>query len=549
MTGAATRAVPTKVPWRDRTPLALLIGALSLRMLALGSKSLWSDEAFSWWHALLGPAEIWARNGDPHHPPLYYIVLSWVVPISDSEFALRFPSALASALTVLFVYLLARRLTDSFGGALLAGVLVALSPLDVWYAQEARQAAMGTFLMVAASYGLIRRDGIGRLIGVVSLTGAFFSYYVTLAVWAALLGVGTYIFWKERKPFLREWVIVSAPSVAVFAVLQGEHFVSGFASLLSLADRPFVNALMSVGAGPASVLVVGAIGRAGVPSIMTLHNYRLTCIAATLSRDGRPCDLCVHGSGWNGVRHRCYRDDLASSAIALAGTNSTRATALRHVSTFAVLTEFAREVYVEAGFDPERLIVLPNFTEDPGPRNLPAEKSETVLFIGRLSPEKGIDRFLDAWEKGGTGLRLLVIGEGPLGAVLRRRHPDISFTGHLQPDEVRQLLLEARCLALPSTWYEGQSLVLLEAMAAGVPIMASDWPPIAETLSSSAAMLIDAHDVDAWVSAIRRVAADDGLISSASRASRDRWAGRHSPRAGLERLRDAYKSIVERAHG
>lgn len=260
MTGAATRAVPTKVPWRDRTPLALLIGALSLRMLALGSKSLWSDEAFSWWHALLGPAEIWARNGDPHHPPLYYIVLSWVVPISDSEFALRFPSALASALTVLFVYLLARRLTDSFGGALLAGVLVALSPLDVWYAQEARQAAMGTFLMVAASYGLIRRDGIGRLIGVVSLTGAFFSYYVTLAVWAALLGVGTYIFWKERKPFLREWVIVSAPSVAVFAVLQGEHFVSGFASLLSLADRPFVNALMSVGAGPASVLVVGALG-------------------------------------------------------------------------------------------------------------------------------------------------------------------------------------------------------------------------------------------------------------------------------------------------
>lgn len=295
--------------------------------------------------------------------------------------------------------------------------------------------------------------------------------------------------------------------------------------------------------------VIGAIGRAGVPSIMTLHNYRLTCIAATLSRDGRPCDLCVHGSGWNGVRHRCYRDDLASSAIALAGTNSTRATALRHVSTFAVLTEFAREVYVEAGFDPERLIVLPNFTEDPGPRNLPAEKSETVLFIGRLSPEKGIDRFLDAWEKSGTGLRLLVIGEGPLGAVLRRRHPDISFTGHLQPDEVRQLLLEARCLALPSTWYEGQSLVLLEAMAAGVPIMASDWPPIAETLSSSAAMLIDAHDMDAWVSAIRRVAADDGLISSASRASRDRWAGRHSPRAGLERLRDAYKSIVERAHG
>ena len=260
MTGAATRSVPAKVPWRSRKPLALLIGALCLRMLALGSKSLWSDEAFSWWHALLGPAEIWARNGDPHHPPLYYIVLSWVVPISDSEYALRFPSALASALTVLFVYLLARRLTDSSGVALLAGVLIALSPLDVWYAQETRQAAMGTFLMVAATYGLIRRDGIGRLIGVLALTAAFFTYYVTLAVWAALLGAGTYIFWKERKQFLREWVIVSAPAMAVFGVLQGEHFLSGFASLLSLADRPFVNALMSVGPGPLAVLAVGALG-------------------------------------------------------------------------------------------------------------------------------------------------------------------------------------------------------------------------------------------------------------------------------------------------
>ena len=195
MTGAATRAVPTKVPWRDRTPLALLIGALSLRMLALGSKSLWSDEAFSWWHALLGPAEIWARNGDPHHPPLYYIVLSWVVPISDSEFALRFPSALASALTVLFVYLLARRLTDSFGGALLAGVLV-VSPLT-----SGTPRGSGGDGHIPDGGGELRVDQAGwhrQVDRSGDFTGAFFSYYVTLAVWAPA-GRRHYIFWKERS--------------------------------------------------------------------------------------------------------------------------------------------------------------------------------------------------------------------------------------------------------------------------------------------------------------------------------------------------------------
>jgi len=130
---------------------------------------------------------------------------------------------------------------------------------------------------------------------------------------------------------------------------------------------------------------------AGVPVVMTLHNYRLVCANAKLFREGKPCEDCVGTHPWRAVRHRCYRDSALASFIAAAGIEiPRRLQAWDGVNLFLALTTFAKQRFIAGGLPPERLVVKPNFVDDPGIRaNLPSER-RTILYVGRLSHEKGV---------------------------------------------------------------------------------------------------------------------------------------------------------------
>ena len=89
--------------------------------------------------------------------------------------------------------------------ALLAALLALVSPLDIWYAEEARQAAVGTLFTALAAYSLTRRDVTGRITAVLSLVAAFFTYYISFVVWAMVLGVAIAIGWRRSQAIAREW--------------------------------------------------------------------------------------------------------------------------------------------------------------------------------------------------------------------------------------------------------------------------------------------------------------------------------------------------------
>ena len=262
--------------------------------------------------------------------------------------------------------------------------------------------------------------------------------------------------------------------------------------------------------------IVPAIASQGVPIVMTLHNYRMTCINAHLLRDGIPCELCIGNSPWQGVRFKCYRDSVSGS-IAAALTNSVRrlSRGWDGVTRFLALTEFARDVYVRAGLDPDRISIKPNFVADPGPRPSPPSQSDVVLFVGRISEEKGADLAAAAWERAAPrGLRLVMIGDGSIRSHLQLQHPHVEFLGWLDRDQVRRRLLEARALLFPSRAYEGQSMVLLEAMAAGLPILASDWQPIRETVQGrDPGWLREATKIESWIDGLALVA-DDNTVDN-----------------------------------
>lgn len=300
-----------------------------------------------------------------------------------------------------------------------------------------------------------------------------------------------------------------------------------------------------------SPTVVRALYRAKVPVVVTLHNYRLVCANAQLYRDGRPCETCVGSHPWHGVRHRCYRGSRLTSLLAAStiGIHQQLGTWRQDVDLFLAPSAFAKRLFVEAGVPAERIRVKANFVADPGRRRLPAAASSSVLFVGRLAAEKGIDVLLAAWRRfGGAGLELLVIGDGPLRTELERRHvPGVRFEGHLTRAAVRDRMLAARALVFPSRWYEVQPLVILEALAAGLPVLASNLGGTPELLERlGAGWLIAPGDPAGWATALARLA-DSTDVELAGEQARRRYEEAFTPSIAVASLEAAYHQAVHAA--
>lgn len=222
-----------------------------------------------------------------------------------------------------------------------------------------------------------------------------------------------------------------------------------------------------------------SVGRElNIPVVQTLHNYRFLCANALFYRQGRVCEDCLGKVfPWPGLLHACYRNSrLQTLPVSLMqALHRARKTWPSQIDALIALTGFGREKMLQAGFSPEQVLVKPNFV-DPDPGYSP-QRGDYFIFVGRLSPEKGLHTLLRAWE-GLPEVPLKIIGEGPLQGDLQhfaaQRSPaSVEFWGRLPRPEMLSRLRGAACLVLPSECYETFGLVAAEAFACGVPVIAS----------------------------------------------------------------------------
>lgn len=226
-----------------------------------------------------------------------------------------------------------------------------------------------------------------------------------------------------------------------------------------------------------SPAVYYAASAEGVAVVQTLHNYRLLCPMAEFFRDGRVCEDCLGRVPWPGVLHACYRGSrLASGAVAtMLVAHRVLKTWEKRVSAYIALTEFGRRKFIEGGLPAQKVLVKPNFIHpDPG---VGKGTGGYALFVGRLAASKGIETMLAAWERAKGILPLRIVGDGPLSKLVEAcaaRHEGVDWLGRRSREEVLALMREALVLVLPSEWYEGLPVVILEAYASGLPVLASD---------------------------------------------------------------------------
>lgn len=233
-----------------------------------------------------------------------------------------------------------------------------------------------------------------------------------------------------------------------------------------------------------SPAVYWAASKHKVPVVQTLRNYRLLCPNALFFRAGKVCEECT-GSRLKlpGIAHGCYRNSRAGTlaVAAMSAAHDIMGTWDHKVALYICLTNFARSKFVEAGWPADRLAVKGNFVyPDPGVGD---GAGGFALFVGRLTPEKGISTLLTAWEKLDTRRKLTIVGEGPLAPLVREasvRMTNVEWLGPQNADVVKDLMGQASVLVFPSEWYETFGRVAIESFAKGTPVIASRIGAIGE---------------------------------------------------------------------
>ncbi|MBP8972683.1 MAG: glycosyltransferase family 4 protein [Anaerolineae bacterium] len=292
-----------------------------------------------------------------------------------------------------------------------------------------------------------------------------------------------------------------------------------------------------------------ACREAGVPVVQTLHNYRLSCPAATFTRDGRICEDCLgKGIAWPGVVHACYHNSrgLTGAVAATLAFHRLRRTWSQAVDAYIALTEFGRQKFVQAGLPAHKITVKPNFVSpDPGWRE---PRGNYAIYMGRLSPEKGCRELLHAWQSLG-GISLKVVGAGPLrdelvGYAGRHRLAQVEFVDWLPREAVLNLLGHARAMIFPSTWYEGLPMSIIEAFACGVPVIASRTGVMAEIVTDGVTGLHFAPGDAADLAAKVRWAWDHPAeMAEMGRAARREYEQKYTAERNYAQLLRIYESV------
>lgn len=291
---------------------------------------------------------------------------------------------------------------------------------------------------------------------------------------------------------------------------------------------------------------------AGVPVIQTLHNYRLLCPNALFYRDGGPCEDCLgRAVTWPGVVHGCYRESPAASAVVTAMLSAHRAsrTWARVVDVYIALTEFARRKFVEGGLPAEKIVVKPNFVRpDPG---VGGGRGGFALFVGRLSPEKGVATLLEAWDRLGKDIPLKIIGDGPLaGQVVSAagRRLGVEYLGHKPVEEVRASMKEAGALVFPSEWYETFGRVAAESFAAGTPVVAADIGAVAEIIDDGRTGLrFRPGNARHLAEQVERLLSRPEEYARMRREARAEFEARYTAERNYGMLMEIYESALRRA--
>ncbi|MBV9247025.1 MAG: glycosyltransferase [Methylobacteriaceae bacterium] len=294
--------------------------------------------------------------------------------------------------------------------------------------------------------------------------------------------------------------------------------------------------------------ILDACRDAGVPSVLTLHNYRILCPGALLHPAELVQERNLRHACWWAVPKRIYRNSMAGTlaVTAMIEFHKRTGTWIRKVDRFVALTEFAKQMFVNSGLPAERITVKPNFVAKPSVCDV--LRREGALFVGRLDEQKGVDVMLQAWKDIDCPLR--IIGDGPLSELVERHASNrVVYLGRQPAEVVQREMQSAMFLVLPSLGHEMFPVTLLEAFSNHLPVICSDLPSLRELVETGVTGLtFPAGDASALGARVRWAVSNPAALAEFGRHAYSLYEGRYTPEVNFKLLSGIYLSLRQERH-
>lgn len=297
-----------------------------------------------------------------------------------------------------------------------------------------------------------------------------------------------------------------------------------------------------------SPAILSALGKNGVPTLLTLHDLKLACPAYRMITHDGICERCKGGALYNAARNKCMHESTALSVWVTieAYVHRLLGSYEKYVDRFIVPSRFYISKFEEWGWPADRFTYIPNFVS--GEEIRPAFRpGDVFVYFGRLSAEKGLETLIKASVS--ADVKVQIIGTGPEEAKLKslasRLDAKVEFPGFLSGDTLFDRLRAARAIVLPSEWYENAPISLLEANAAGKVVIGASIGGIPELITEDRGRTYEAFSADSLASVLTEFTQmPDGELEQMARNARRYVLDVHSRQSYLDSCQSVYSALL-----
>jgi len=286
-----------------------------------------------------------------------------------------------------------------------------------------------------------------------------------------------------------------------------------------------------------------------VPVVQTIHNFRLLCPAATLTRDGKICEECIRKGLKSALKHKCYRNSFLQTLVVVMMLAIHRAVGTYNkVNGYIALTEFSKNKLRNLLKEEKKIFIKPNFVKNQSKIVLPRLVENYFVFIGRLDKLKGVNLLLEAWLEV-KDTELYIIGEGPekqkLEWIIKENNiRNVKLTGFLPMQEALDIVSKSKAVIIPSQLYEVFGMVAIEAFSVGVPVIASNIGALSKIVNETNGLLFQYDNKRDLIEKINLLNNDKEMVDKLSAGALDTFNKLYSDKINYQLLMKIYKFML-----
>ncbi len=286
-----------------------------------------------------------------------------------------------------------------------------------------------------------------------------------------------------------------------------------------------------------------------IPIVQTIHNYRFMCPNGQFFVNGNICEDCQSIGFASAFKKKCFRNNRMLSALyAISISRMWRTDIIqKHITKYIALNNFVAKKLMVSGIPDSKIEICGNFIE-PLPNSF-SNKQNYILFLGRLSHEKGISTLLRALSKL-NDVNLKIAGTGPEEGSLKKQaekycHNNVNFLGHVSGEDKYKLIAEAQCMIVPSEWYENFPVSVMESLSLGTPVIASNIGGLPDMIKPNiTGLLFKAGDPDNLAENIHSLLSHPDRITEMSQQATTTAKRIFNPQQHLTQLIDIYQHAI-----